>query len=539
MLESNILGHVHGTNSETETVCTVIGTRTDMTTEDQEFELFTVSDRRPTGLAPGTLSVVEARTEEVDVQIAEPGFSSYVRLSWKKTGGTFMNRLVSGVSSSTTLTIPGLDADSTYEIRASLMTRQSFDLYRAGDTGAPGTLISEGSPDSKWRRNLSYAGLGSGDSTEATTPMVAATAAVSIAPMTTTVAEGGSVEVTVTLSAALASDVTVPISHPGTGTATDGTDYSGVPADVTFVAGDVQEKFTLSAIDDGAADSSETVIIGFGTLPSGVTAGTPNTATITITDSGATVSITPATATVAEGATQVVTVTLSASFTTPKTIPLTITGTATNGTDYIRLADSVTVDANATTATFTLSATADLVADSGETVIIALGTPPTGVTNGASDTTTITITDSGAIVSITPATATVAEGASQVVTVTLSASFTTAKTIPLTITGTATTADDYTGVTDTVTVAANATTATFTLNATADRVADSGETVIITLGTPPSGVTNGASDTTTITITDSGATVSITPATATVAEGATQVITVTLSATFTTPKTIP
>ena len=49
--------------TETETVCTVTGTRTDTTTEDQEFELYTVSDRRPTGLAPGTLSVVEARAK--------------------------------------------------------------------------------------------------------------------------------------------------------------------------------------------------------------------------------------------------------------------------------------------------------------------------------------------------------------------------------------------------------------------------------------------------------------------------------------------
>ena len=61
------------------------------------------------------------------------------------------------MSSSTTLTIPGLeDEDSTYEIRASLMNRQSFDLYRAGNTGAPGTLIEQGdpSPERKWRLNL-------------------------------------------------------------------------------------------------------------------------------------------------------------------------------------------------------------------------------------------------------------------------------------------------------------------------------------------------------------------------------------------------
>ena len=334
VLTSNILGHVHGTGShemvqtKAETVCTVRGTRTDSTFDDQMFELYTVPNRRPTGLAPGSLSVVEVRAEEVDVQITTAGSSSYVRLAWRKDStGLFTAGLVSGVSSSTTLTIPGLEDEATYQIIASLMNRQSFDLYRDGTPDVPGTLITEGNPDPKWRQNLSGAGLGASDSTTATTLMFETTAMVSIAPATTTVFEGGSVEVTVTLSAPLEDAVTVPITHPGTGTATDVTDYSGVPADVTFAKGHVQETFTLTAIDDGAADSGETVIIGFGTLPPSVTAGTSVTSTVTIADK-ITVSITPATATVAEGATQVITVTLSASFATDKDIPLTISGTA-------------------------------------------------------------------------------------------------------------------------------------------------------------------------------------------------------------------
>ena len=106
-------------------------------------------------------------------------------------------------------------------------------------------------------------------------------------------------------------------------------------------------------------------------------------------------SIGPETTTVAEGATQVITVTLSATFTTDKVIPLTIGGTATTGTDYSGVPTSVTVAANTTTATFTLSATTDLVADSGETVIITLGAAPSDVTNGTPNTATVTITDNG------------------------------------------------------------------------------------------------------------------------------------------------
>ena len=58
-----------------------------------------------------------------------------------------------GVDDDTVLTISGLQASSSYEIRAYLLTRQAFDLYRSSNTGPAGTLIAEGSPDSKWISN--------------------------------------------------------------------------------------------------------------------------------------------------------------------------------------------------------------------------------------------------------------------------------------------------------------------------------------------------------------------------------------------------
>ena len=168
VLSSNTLGHVHGTNTESDTVCTVTGT--DGTeTRDQVFRLYTVSDRTPQQLSSSALSVAAVHATEVDVQITTSASNSYVRLGWRKTGEQPTFAVVSLANSSSTLTISGLEAATDYEIRAYLMTRQSFDLFRAGNTAAAGTLISETTPASKWLTNLTSSGLGKSQVVTATT----------------------------------------------------------------------------------------------------------------------------------------------------------------------------------------------------------------------------------------------------------------------------------------------------------------------------------------------------------------------------------
>ena len=102
--------------------------------------------------------------------------------------------------------------------------------------------------------------------------------------------EGGTVEVTVQLDAAPGREVTVPVSAAGAGGATPpgetGADWSGVPENVTFGATDTEQTFTLAATDDTDVDAGESVALSFGTLPAGVTAGTPSEATVTIVDAG-------------------------------------------------------------------------------------------------------------------------------------------------------------------------------------------------------------------------------------------------------------
>ena len=209
-----------------------------------------------------------------------------------------------------------------------------------------------------------------------------------------TVPEGDTVEVTVSLSADPERTVTIPLAATEQGGATSA-DYS-VPTGVTFNAGDTEQTITFSATQDEVDDDDESVLLAFGTsLPSGVSAGTPATATVSITDDDdpqVTVMFGAADHTVPEGDTVEVTVSLSADPERTVTIPLAATeqGGATSA-DY-SVPTGVTFNAGDTEQTITFSATQDTVDDDDESVLLAFGTSlPSGVSAGTPATATVTI----------------------------------------------------------------------------------------------------------------------------------------------------
>ena len=81
------------------------------------------------------------------------------------------------------------------------------------------------------------------------------------------------VVVTVTLSPAPGREVIIPITKTNEGGATN-SDYSGVPASVTFASDDTSKTFTFTATADTDDDDEDKVKLSFGTLPTDVTAGT-------------------------------------------------------------------------------------------------------------------------------------------------------------------------------------------------------------------------------------------------------------------------
>ena len=354
------------------------------------------------------------------------------------------------------------------------------------------------------------------------------------------VAEGDGVTVTVELSADPERSVTVPLTATNQGGATDA-DYSSVPANVTFDSGDTSKTFTFTATDDSVDDDGESALLGFGTLPTLVSAGTPSTTTVRIADDddpAVTVSFGAASYSVAEGDDVTVTVELSADPERSVTVPLTATnqGGATNA-DYSGVPANVTFDSGDTSKTFTFTATDDSVDDDGESALLGFGTLPTLVSAGTPSTTTVRIADDddpAVTVSFGAASYSVAEGDDVTVTVELSADPERSVTVPLTATnqGGATDAD-YSGVPANVTFDSGDTSKTFTFTATDDSVDDDGESVLLSFGTLPTLVSAGTPSTTTVRIADDddpAVTVSFGAASYSVAEGDDVTVTVELSA---------
>ena len=182
--------------------------------------------------------------------------------------------------------------------------------------------------------------------------------------------EGSTVEVTVTLSADPEREVTVQLSHDPQGN-TSSADYSGVPENLVFQKGDTEKSFTFSATADEVDDDGESVALGFGTMPDGVTAGATATVTVTITDDDQRgVTIAPTSFTVLAGQsnkysvvlksqpTGDVTVTVNGQSGTDLTVsPVSLTFTASNWNTAREV--TVAADNNASRASVTLTHTAN------------------------------------------------------------------------------------------------------------------------------------------------------------------------------------
>ena len=222
-------------------------------------------------------------------------------------------------------------------------------------------------------------------------------------------AEGGSVSVAVRLSAAPDRTVVIPITTTNQRGASDA-DYSGVPASLTFNSGETFKTFSFSATQDMVDDDDESVKLGFGTLPTGVSSGRPNEATVNIADDDVPmvrVQFTQATKSINEGSRFDVGVTLSAD--PERTVEITIWknhgGGASKDDYFMGTLRRVIFMPGETRKHFGFFALRDGDADPNESVTLRLGqalTPlhPSGfqktdpnVSHGTTSATTITIND--------------------------------------------------------------------------------------------------------------------------------------------------
>ena len=199
----------------------------------------------------------------------------------------------------------------------------------------------------------------------------------------------GTLTVTVNLSADPEREVIIPLISEG-GQGATSNDYSGVPESLTFNSGQRRKTFTFLARQDNVWDHNETVSISFGTLPDGVSTGTNEDILVTIEDL-AVIQFGSTTYVVEEGSTVTASVTM---FEFPErgvTVPLTPTEQGGASSDDYTVPLEATIAAGDGVGTFTFTAAMDEVDDSGESVKLAFGTLPAGLSAGGRDMATVLI----------------------------------------------------------------------------------------------------------------------------------------------------
>ena len=167
---------------------------------------------------------------------------------------------------------------------------------------------------------------------------------------------------------------------------------------LTFMPGETRTSLTFSAAHDDVDDDEESVKLGIGSVPAGVTRGNDGEATVTIVDDPddvplvsvnfdddeVSVSFERAAYSVAEGGDAVtVTVRLSAAAERTFTIDLVKTDQdSATGDDYSGLPDRLMFAPGDTEQSFSFSALPDADSDAGESALLEFGTLPPGVIAG-------------------------------------------------------------------------------------------------------------------------------------------------------------
>ena len=222
-----------------------------------EFDI-TVADTTPTAPgAPSGLTATASGTTQINLSWTAPAdnggrvITGYKIEVSSDSGSTWTDRVANTSSSTTTYAHTGLAAGTTRHYRVSAINTVG--------TGAPSNIDN------------------------ATTGQTGQTTVTFGASLYTAVEGGAAATVTVELSAAPSAAVTIPLVVTLQGTTTPA-DYSGIPARVTFTAGQTTVTFTVTATVDGIGDGGESVSIGFGTLPDGVVLGARDTAVVTLSD---------------------------------------------------------------------------------------------------------------------------------------------------------------------------------------------------------------------------------------------------------------
>lgn len=210
---------------------------------------------------------------------------------------------------------------------------------------------------------------------------------------------------TYTISRTGSTDDALVVSLSYTGTATSGSDYSSLSTQVTIPAGQSSVTLTVRPVDDTLSESSESVIATLQSSSAYNLDSSRSGATVTIADNDRVlpaISIRASDAVAAETRTGQTAnrgqyqVTRTGSTTSSLTVYYSVSGSATNGSDYSRLSGSVTIPAGRTSVTFSVNPVDDALAEGTENVVLTLASRSNYSIDAARESATVTIQDNEA-----------------------------------------------------------------------------------------------------------------------------------------------
>ena len=262
--------------------------RTDSVTDDGETVTISMNML--------TAGLVQGSPDETVITINDVGSTQLVAVNFGQStysvdeGGTVSIMVTLAAAPSTSVVIPltvtgeGGATTADYDVPTSV----TFD---AGDTSEMITFsatldsLSDAGESVKIELGTLPPGYAVGTTFETAVSIVDVAATVNFGAADYEVAENEdlTVTVTVTLSPALGSPVTIHLEATGKGGAT-AADYSLSATSVTFDAGDTAKTVIFTPKHDTVNDDDESVLIEFGTLPAGVGAGTTSETTVSILD---------------------------------------------------------------------------------------------------------------------------------------------------------------------------------------------------------------------------------------------------------------
>ena len=308
------------------------------------------------------------------------------------------------------------------------------------------------------------------------------------------------------------------------GTATAGSDYVAQNlTGQTIAAGSSSYSFTVLVNGDTLNEVNETFVVDVSNVVGANVVDGQGLGTIVDDDPQPSLSIDNVSVTEGNAGTTSAQFTVSLSAASGQSVSVnyaTADGTAVAPGDYTSTAGSLTFSPGQTSKTVTVLVIGDTTPESNETFSVTLSAPVRATIAQGTGTGTILNDDSpSASISVSPASVLEDGVANLVYTVALSVPAITATTVNLSTAGTATSGSDYSGAVSSVLIPIGGSSATVTIDPTADAVVEPDETVILTLaagtgytvGTPASAtgtITND--DARGITVTESGGNTAVT-----------------------------